>query len=142
MTQIEWAGYLNNREYSEVLSRYEATEAKKDNVIVAWVPYDGILYLKGEIDVDIIFITDYNRDKIKVVTYTTQNDYKELLDLNLYKIGNAWAVYSGTKCESFNILNDGLIYCIGAVIKLNNEDVLIEKEKRMSENIARSMFDV
>jgi hypothetical protein len=112
MTQIEWSGYLNNREYSEVLSKEEAKEAKKDGIVIVWFPDKNTLCFKGAIEEEISCKNGFNVDRVRL----THKRYEELV-ITVYA-SDEFCIASGQFCESFNVKCDGEIVGMGTVLKL------------------------
>ncbi|MFA6258782.1 MAG: hypothetical protein WCX79_03735 [Candidatus Paceibacterota bacterium] len=114
MTIVEWAGYLNNREYSSVLSPNEAKDATKDGVIIAWVPRNGNICLKGTSNIEMMIHGGEKGDRLWLRRLNSPDHYEDVY-LRIFKINEAWLVDCDQPYEEFSLFDDGILCCVGIV---------------------------
>jgi len=134
MNVKEWAEKLNNKEYGWEINNNEMLNAKADGVIIAYGASDDLLEFRGAIYDEFscfeggecritkdlkIFNEDENREEF---TYNK----KEIDTMKIVKaiwapedkhgnICSSWLITTDFPHETFDLLEDGELYCKGIV---------------------------
>lgn len=113
MTIKGWADLLNGRQYGEELTRDEEILAKNDGVLILFGASDDLLEFRGITDDEISAWEGINIGFARAIWCPTDEN------------GDVWAswhITSSLPHESFNIWEDGNIYCRGAVFQMGEKD--------------------
>ena len=123
----EFAEMLNGREIGEEITPDEVKLAKENNLVVVYGASDDLMEFEGVIDKEIdceIGVTVYLR-KNEIIY---RSEYK-VPDLENTKSitsdwdGNAlpsWQYYTDIPHETFDIMEDGEVYCRGIVFSMDD----------------------
>ena len=135
MNVKEWAERLNGREYGEELEdQNEAKQAKDDGVVIVFGASDDLLAFRGAID-DVVGAWEGVKVKLTPAPGVLNEEANaEKLDWNRMQIagmrtlkavwgpvgkdGKAWAswqIKTEIPHETFDIMEDGELYCRGLV---------------------------
>lgn len=126
----EWAEKLTGREYGEELTNKENEKAKADGVIIVFGASDDLIEFRGVIDDEDgawegtevritpdlnLFSEDKNREDFK---YNSDQIVKMPIvksTWNPKELETNWLISSAIPHETFDILEDGELYCRGIV---------------------------
>lgn len=137
MNAKEWAAKLNGREYTEEITVAEEAGARSDNVLIVFGQSDDLMEFRGAIDDEtgawegqtvkitpegVLFSEEENNEthewnrvqiscmpKIMAIWCPKGEDGKEYA---------SWLIDSKVPHESFDIMEDGKLYCRGAVFAM------------------------
>lgn len=123
MTTKEWAQKLNGREYRAELTKEEIEQASEDGVIIALGASDDLLEITGMFDEEYDALDGTNIGFVEA-TWSPKDE-----NGNVYA---SWHMESPLPHEHFNIYEDGELYCIGAVIKVDAPTLDKEFYKKLS----------
>lgn len=135
MTKEEFAKKLDGREYREEITREEAAEAKKNNLVVVFGASDDLMEFRGAI-YDEIGVWEggvVSIDKNGLITNQCDNEfcpYFLALKESATKIAAIWnpPEYAHVSWEyktyiphaKFSVMEDGKVYCRGIVFSLDD----------------------
>lgn len=142
MTTKEWAEKLNGREYGDEIDNVEAREAKADGVVIVFGASDDLMEFRGAIDDEIgacdggtAFVSidglfgecacdEYERRKCKHLQAEKAKCRKveavwEPKD-DSGKIFSSWEIRTDIPHETFDIMEEGELYCRGVVFYLGD----------------------
>jgi hypothetical protein len=133
----ELAQMLDGREYGHEITQDEISLAKQNNLIVVFGTSDDLMELRGAIDDEIgcykggsAFIEtdgnildeaqceDCNECKYFQVAKAKAHELKACWCEN--DVGASWTYDIDVPFESFNIMEDGELYCVGIVFSLDS----------------------
>ena len=134
MTKEELAARLNGREYREEITRDECREAKGSRLLVAYGASDDLLELSGAVDDE---VGAYNGTVVELTAagriIITRDDHDELVrdgwappeaaftlraEWCPADLEASWRVTANVPFASFDIMEDGDLFCRGCVIDL------------------------
>lgn len=130
MNAKEFAAMLNGREYRQEITKAEAHQAEHAGLIVAFGASDDNLELRGAMDDELSAYdgadVKIRLDSLRVVECDTCKECGSRSEV--FGIKAQWApsnpdaswliTASGLPFEPFDIMEDGALYCRGAVIAL------------------------
>jgi hypothetical protein len=134
----ELAARLNGREYGNEITKEEEAEAKQNNLVVCFGYSDDITEFRGAIDEECgagddashEFFWHSRTSKFRVITQ--REDYNNLIANGWVPpkiwfsvrvewcpddVKTSWRLTSSIPYESFEIYEDGDLYCIGCVFE-------------------------
>jgi len=139
-TAKELAGRLNGRQYGNEITKEEVAEAKQNNLVVCFGYSDDITEFRGIIDDE---FGSWEGATNKFFWNKKKNRYNPILEMddqeNLLQQGwtppetafsvisewcppdvnTSWRITTSVPYESFNIYEDGDLYCIGCVFEIS-----------------------
>ena len=136
MTIKEWATLLNGREYTKEMTKAEEKQAKEDGVVIVFGASDDLIEFRGVVD-DEAGAWEGTTEKITpTAKLYNPNENKETLEFNSMQISNmlkiqsiwcpknengeiwaSWEVRTKVPHETFDIMEDGEIFCRGIVFR-------------------------
>jgi hypothetical protein len=127
MNAKEFAAMLNGREYRNEITRAEEKAAKEAGLIVAFGASDDNLELRGAVDEELSAYdgteAKIRLDKLEVVTDESCPDCLKLAKVIDIKAewspkepAASWLITASVPFEPFDIMEDGELFCRGAVI--------------------------
>lgn len=141
MTKEQLAEMLNGRQYRSEISREEAATAKDSNLVVVYGASDDLMEFKGAIHEELSAwdgATAYLVKKKEGWEPVSEEDYESYLQvlddvgmadhLKMYEIYAEWSpedpecswlITTEIPNATFDILEDGELYCRGIVFSLN-----------------------
>jgi hypothetical protein len=141
MNAEKLAELLNGREYRDELTSYEERQAKEEGLVIVFGASDDLVEIRGAIhdELDAFEGVTFQMDKKGVIEKPIQSDmdeedfevqFEEYLERKkkAVKISAIWNDY-GNPCweyrtdvphETFDIMEDGEVYCKGIVLSVND----------------------
>ena len=115
---------LNGREYGLELTKAEEQEAKRDGLVVVFGASDDLMELRGALDEE---IGCYNGGIAWVVRgfvfetaiYAPANS-KQIEAVWCGPNGAAWEYRTDIPHDTFNIYEDGKLYCVGIIFSVED----------------------
>ena len=151
MTKEELANNLNGREYgSELISKDEEKQAKENGLVVIHGESDDLLEFRGAIDDEIgawrgktVMITsegkfpeyrndtpcdcdDRERCPLFNDWFSQQAVFRVFAEWCPKEPECSWLITASIPCSSFEIMEDGELYCRGIVIDLKEAKSVLE----------------
>jgi hypothetical protein len=142
MTVQEFANRLDNRQYGSEISDLEVQMAREHGFIIAFGASDDLLELRGALattsedevgawDGTTVYVGDdgsvYDTDQIgdreaerfKIIKKTSYLCALEAIWCPNEPDGASWLIKPSVSHSTFQILEDGEVYCVGAVFALS-----------------------
>ena len=136
MNAKELAAKLNGREYGKEITKEEETLAKLNNLIVAFGYSDDNLELRGAVYDELSAyegtVATIDADELEVMPGEDDDGYCEKCHKRARKItitaewspsnlNCSWNIFSDAEYETFDIMEDGELFCRGAVISVSKQ---------------------
>lgn len=137
MSIKEFAAMLNGRKIHNEITKEEAILAKENNLVVVYGASDDLMEFEGAIDQEIdcwLGVTVYilQNEIIHRSDYKDLDDYSP--DYNIPDLTNtksitsewdsnavpSWQYYTDIPHETFDIMEDGEVYCRGIVFSMDD----------------------
>ena len=129
ITAGEMAKLLDGREYREEITKEEEKLAKESNLVVVFGASDDLCELRGAVDDELDAygggeVAFFNSDGL-VVNKCDSEDchyYQCIKESSVPLTANydPWTYDINVPYETFNIMEDGDVYCKGIVFRLND----------------------
>ena len=122
LTHDDFAKKLNGREYGNEITKQEIVEAKENGLVVVYGASDDLTEFAGtineEVDCDTggYFRVTSKNLKVKKGDVTSKN--KIYADWDNMQKGASWCYDTEIHHSTFNIYEDGELYCIGIVFSI------------------------
>ena len=122
LTHDDFAKKLNGREYGNEITKQEIVEAKENGLVVVYGASDDLMEFVGAIDEEVdcdnggYFRVTSKNLKVKKGDVTSKN--KIYADWDNRQKGVSWCYDTEIHHSTFNIYEDGEIYCIGIVFSI------------------------
>ena len=122
LTHDDFAKKLNGRQYGNEITKEEIKEAKENGLVVVYGASDDLMDFVGAIDEEVdcdtggYFRVTSKNLKVKKGDVTSKN--KIYADLDNRQKGASWCYDTEIHHSTFNIYEDGELYCIGIVFSI------------------------
>lgn len=124
LTHDDFAKKLNGREYGNEITKEEIKEAKENGLVVVYGASDDLMEFAGAIDEEVscdtggYFRVTSKKLKVKKGDVTSKN--KIYADWDNRQKGASWCYDTEIHHSTFNIYEDGELYCIGIVFSIHD----------------------
>lgn len=122
LTHDDFSKKLNGRKYGKEITKEEKSEARQNGLVIVYGASDDLMEFNGAIDSEAecytggyFRITSKNL-KVKKGDVTSKN--KIYADWNNRQKGASWCYDTEIHHSTFNIYEDGELYCIGIVFSI------------------------
>ena len=122
LTHDDFAKKLNGRQYGNEITKEEIKEAKENGLVVVYGASDDLMGFVGAIDEEVdcdtggYFRVTSKNLKVKKGDVTSKN--KIYADWDNRQKGASWCYDTEIHHSTFNIYEDGELYCIGIVFSI------------------------
>ena len=122
LTHDDFAKKLNGRQYGNEITKEEIKEAKENGLVVVYGASDDLMDFVGAIDEEVdcdtggYFRVTSKNLKVKKGDVTSKN--KIYADWDNRQKGASWCYDTEIHHSTFNIYEDGELYCIGIVFSI------------------------
>ena len=136
MTAKEFAEMLSGREYGMEITKDEERQAADAGLVVVYGYSDDNVELRGAIDAEVsawdggtVYLTKNgtvdspacdDADSVYCPYYTAARDSAKKIEAVWGKGGVAWTFETDIPHETFNIYEDGELFCVGIVLSVED----------------------